>query len=127
MTNMICFDCLGDGKETCHNPDHGFIDAMSWDDIGRHGCPVCGHHPQHKVGTKRPGGPAPCDTCHGIGEVSVDINRDFCKSVGYDFEDMLGLLMSFAINNPNQPKCTPKQNETIFSQVHPCEPTETKE
>lgn len=25
---IICPDCGGDGKETCHNPDHGFIDSL---------------------------------------------------------------------------------------------------
>lgn len=24
----VCPDCGGDGKETCHNPDHGFIHGM---------------------------------------------------------------------------------------------------
>ena len=35
----VCPDCGGDGKETCHNPDHGFIVAVGHD-IGRD-CAVC--------------------------------------------------------------------------------------
>ena len=28
--------------EICNNPDHGFIDALGFHDIGRLGCPGCG-------------------------------------------------------------------------------------
>lgn len=28
--------------DICNNPDHGFIDALSFHDIGRLGCPGCG-------------------------------------------------------------------------------------
>ena len=45
----VCPECGGDGKETCTNPDHGLISALSWHDIGRIGCPCCGHDPGHKV------------------------------------------------------------------------------
>lgn len=38
----VCPGCGGDGKETCTNPDHGLISALSWHDIGRIGCPCCG-------------------------------------------------------------------------------------
>jgi len=61
-----CPDCGGDGHETCNNPDHGFIHgAMGWHEIGRLGCPVCGHDPDHKV----PGGEGKCETCDGTGKV----------------------------------------------------------
>ena len=38
-------DAIREGVEYCDNPDHGFIDALSFHDIGRLGCPVCGHNP----------------------------------------------------------------------------------
>lgn len=63
----ICPCCNGDGKETCTNPDHGFISAMGFHDIGRLGCPVCGHDPKHKV---KNGGP--CISCDGAGRVTID-------------------------------------------------------
>lgn len=56
-----CEVCGGDGKETCTNPDHGFIDAMSGE-TNRLGCPVCGHDPDHKV----PDG-GDCEECEGLG------------------------------------------------------------
>lgn len=60
--NEICTMCGGDGKETCDNPDHGFIDALVFSDVGRLGCPVCGHSGNHKV---KNGGP--CEDCNGTG------------------------------------------------------------
>ena len=59
--NEICHDCGGDGKETCNNPDHGFIAGMGGE-LLRLGCPVCGNDPNHKVqnGDK-------CETCNGTG------------------------------------------------------------
>jgi hypothetical protein len=56
-----CSVCGGDGKETCSNPDHNFIDEVGGE-LSRLGCPVCGHHPQYKV----PGG-GECDHCKGTG------------------------------------------------------------
>jgi hypothetical protein len=61
-----CETCGGDGKETCTNPDHNFIDAMSFQDIGRIGCPVCGHDPKYKV----PNG-GNCEDCNGTGKVAI--------------------------------------------------------
>lgn len=58
-----CPDCGGDGRETCNNPDHGFI-TVAGGEIGRLGCPICGHDEFHKV----PGGGA-CETCNGTGEI----------------------------------------------------------
>ena len=58
-TKEVCIDCGGDGMERCNNPDHGFIDAIGGE-IGRLGCPVCGHDPEHKTGEL-------CSTCNGTG------------------------------------------------------------
>jgi len=63
--NKICPDCGGDGIETCHNPDHGFIDAMSFHEVGRLGCPCCGHNENRKMKGK-------CDTCKGTGIVTKE-------------------------------------------------------
>ena len=80
---FTCPDCFGDGKETCHNPDHGFIDAIGGE-TGRLGCPVCGHDPNHKVR-----GGAACDTCDGVGAVSLSVAEMFCEGCDYDFEDVM--------------------------------------
>lgn len=70
-TMLICKTCGGDGKETCTNPDHNFIEsplgAVGPGDIGRIGCPTCGHDPEHKV----PNGGA-CDDCEGTGLIGID-------------------------------------------------------
>lgn len=81
MSIYVCPDCGGDGKETCHNPDHGFISANSWNDIGRIGCPCCGHNEYHKIanGDK-------CETCNGTGEVSHEEGITFLNQMKYDFE-----------------------------------------
>ena len=60
-----CPECRGDGKETCTNPDHGLIGALSFRDEGRNGCPVCGHDPKCKV----PNG-GDCEICSGSGMVT---------------------------------------------------------
>lgn len=58
-----CSECGGDGRDTCHNPDHGGYDARLWGkEASRLGCPVCGHDPEHKV----PGG-RECEHCAGTG------------------------------------------------------------
>lgn len=62
-----CPDCGGDGIETCHNPDHGFIGFGSL--LGavlsanESACPCCGHNEEHKM-------KGVCYTCKGIGKVS---------------------------------------------------------
>jgi len=39
--------------EICDNPDHGFINAMGFHDIGRLGCPGCGHNDDHVIESSR--------------------------------------------------------------------------
>ena len=87
-----CQDCGGDGRETCNNPDHGFI-LCSSGDIGRLGCPVCGHDPKHKV----PGGGS-CETCNGTGLVDDEdgelecpgCDGEGCEQCVQDFGKRLG-------------------------------------
>ncbi|HDT0712181.1 TPA: hypothetical protein QIC04_001928 [Morganella morganii subsp. morganii] len=71
---MICPECCGDGKETCTNPDHGFIQALGFHDIGRIGCPCCGHDEFHKMksGCK-------CEICNGTGAVTDDEFIQYCN------------------------------------------------
>lgn len=76
---FICPLCGGDGKETCSNPDHGFINALSFHDIGRLGCPVCGHDENHKV---KNGGD--CDVCGGSGNINCNQLDSFLKEYNYD-------------------------------------------
>ena len=81
----VCPDCGGDGKETCHNPDHGFIHGMmGWHEIGRLGCPVCGHDPNGKV---KNGGK--CETCDGVGRVTIKTAEEFLDAMDYDTEVQL--------------------------------------
>lgn len=84
---VVCPDCGGDGKETCHNPDHGLISALSFHDIGRIGCPCCGHDEKHKV---RNGGS--CETCCGSKLVHIDVARDFCTGMDYDFDHVMSVF-----------------------------------
>lgn len=84
---VTCPDCGGDGKETCHNPDHGLIGALGFHDIGRIGCPCCGHDERHKV---KNGGA--CDTCAGEKQVTEKVARQFCQDLDYDYEHVMGML-----------------------------------
>ena len=84
MSLVKCPCCNGDGKETCHNPDHGLIGALTWHDVGRLGCPVCGHHEHNKVR-----GGAPCEECNGSGQVEESAAREFCESMEYDYDDIM--------------------------------------
>lgn len=77
-----CPCCGGDGKETCHNPDHGLIGGLSFLDEGRLGCPVCGHHPKNKVK-----GGDDCEICDGAGVLPEEKARAFCADMKYDYED----------------------------------------
>ncbi len=78
-----CPMCGGDGKETCNNPDHSFLRVMSFHDVGRIGCPVCGHDEDHKV----PDG-GECEVCDGTGIVTEKICTEFCEDYDIDFEDL---------------------------------------
>lgn len=78
---VVCPDCGGDGKETCHNPDHGFINMFSFHEVGRLGCPGCGHDENHKV----PSG-GPCLTCGGKGNCTIEEAEKFANETGYDNE-----------------------------------------
>ena len=64
-----CKSCCGDGVERCDNPDHGFIGAMSFHDIGRIGCPCCGHNPDYKMKSWKDGKWEwnKCPECNGTG------------------------------------------------------------
>ena len=79
--NVICPECNGDGKETCTNPDHGLITMFSFHEIGRLGCPVCGHDPDHKVYN---GGD--CDLCLGVGKIDIKEAEKYIKQYDYDIE-----------------------------------------
>ncbi|ECO5948693.1 hypothetical protein G4F23_002958 [Salmonella enterica] len=87
IMKVTCPDCCGDGKETCHNPDHGFIEAMSFHDLGRIGCPCCGHDAKRKV----PNG-GKCETCNGSGSVDEKCAKQFCDDFGYDYERVMKYL-----------------------------------
>jgi len=76
---MRCACCGGDGKETCHNPDHGFINSLSFHDVGRLGCPTCGPFGNPKV----PKG-GPCEECNGSGFVETSAWHQFVAKMEYD-------------------------------------------
>jgi hypothetical protein len=78
---VICPDCGGDGKETCHNPDHGFIEAMPGE-TGRLGCPVCGHDRDHKVNR----GKNKCELCKGEGHLSESKANEWLSENDLDLE-----------------------------------------
>lgn len=78
-----CFVCGGDGKETCSNPDHGFIDGIGGE-TSRLGCPCCGHDPYYKV----PNG-GDCEACSGDGRISESEFETLADEYGYDNEPEL--------------------------------------
>lgn len=75
-----CFVCGGDGKETCNNPDHGFLSFIGGV-VGANesACPVCGHDENHKV----PNG-GDCECCDGVGAITVNRFIDACEEYEYD-------------------------------------------
>lgn len=75
-----CPECGGDGKEACNNPDHGFMEAVGGE-IGRLGCPVCGHDPKHKVK-----GGEPCWECNGTGWTTLEKAMAYC---GGEFQEIM--------------------------------------
>ena len=70
----VCPDCGGDGKETCHNPDHGFLSGvMSIMGANESACPCCGHDEDHKMKKYIGNGKYEynkCETCKGVGRVT---------------------------------------------------------
>lgn len=87
MKLFNCPACGGDGKETCNNPDHGFIRAMPGD-IGRMGCPVCGHDEDHKVYAYKDGKryQCDCDACGGGGLLTEEQALKVADEWGFDDE-----------------------------------------
>lgn len=73
--NFICPSCDGDGVATCNNPDHGFINAVGGE-LGRLGCPCCGHDPNFKIKGEK------CDLCNGEGRVSRNVADKFIEENG---------------------------------------------
>lgn len=65
----ICAACNGTGAEICDNPDHNFIasplGSVYQGDIGRIGCPGCGHDEQHRIPNSK------CFDCKGSGKVQI--------------------------------------------------------
>src|ERR1700734_562863 len=96
IKEVICPACGGDGKETCDNPDHGFIEAMPGE-TGRLGCPVCGHDPNYKVNKAR----NTCPLCGGIGHVIYEVADEYGRETGYDEE--------FMPYSPSAPTSTAKE------------------
>ena len=85
--HCMCFVCGGDGKETCTNPDHGFISMLSFHDVGRLGCPCCGHDPNHKI---KNGGN--CECCNGLGKLTeTQFNQ---QAYEYGFDDDIDFNLS---------------------------------
>ncbi|AOM39636.1 hypothetical protein [Xenorhabdus hominickii] len=78
----ICPECCGDGKETCNNPDHGFIGTLAFHDIGRIGCPCCGHDEFHKVKNGDS-----CYICSGTGIATDEQFSAYCKEYNLDEEE----------------------------------------
>lgn len=67
LGEVLCPDCFGDGIETCHNPDHGFLSSVLGAVYGANesACPCCGHSSDYKMKGK-------CYTCNGTGQVSKE-------------------------------------------------------
>lgn len=89
---MICPECCGDGKETCTNPEHGLIQALTFHDIGRIGCPCCGHDEFHKVEN---GGS--CEICSGSGKVTDHEFEQYCDGCDLDVSEHIQLVKE--VNN----------------------------
>lgn len=88
----ICPECQGDGKETCTNPDHGFLQGvMSIRGANESACPCCGHDENYKVyyyeaGEKKQRN---CDQCKGTGGMTILEFDNYCDQYGYDNEPEL--------------------------------------
>lgn len=74
---LECEKCKGTGFELCDNPDHGFLDAFSFLDIGRLGCPACGHDEMRRTKYR-------CDNCFGTGYSCK--NEDFKSGCDFGYQ-----------------------------------------
>ena len=86
MKHVICPDCGGDGKATCHNPEHAFSFAVG--EFPAFGCPICGHDPDHKIMNWTAGKwiADPCDSCSGTGALSPELAVKWLIEFGPDDE-----------------------------------------
>lgn len=82
---VLCPDCFGDGVETCHNPDHGFLGLIGFikGNANEGACPCCGHSSNHKMKGK-------CETCNGTGQVSKEeYDKYIYEFIGEDDKDLV--------------------------------------
>jgi len=86
---MICETCNGDGIERCTNPDHGLIDAMSFAEIGRLGCPCCGHDEQNRIFESK------CPDCNGTGQKEMEVSDDILWQEIFSLREKLKILVFF--------------------------------
>lgn len=81
-----CFVCAGDGKETCTNPDHGFLAAISFKGANESACPCCGHNENHKMfyweGGQRK--QRDCEACNGKGKLLESEAEVIAEEYGFD-------------------------------------------
>jgi hypothetical protein len=93
-TIYICPACQGDGKETCNNPDHGFLIGMNGSGMmstNESSCPCCGHDENHKVYYRENGQrlQRDCYECNGTGGMTLEDFDNYCDMSGYDNEPEL--------------------------------------
>ncbi len=90
---VVCPDCGGDGKETCNNPDHGFLSAVirTVKGVNESACPCCGHDEDHKIYFYKDGKrqQRKCETCKGFGNIKMSEFESFCDSTGYDNQPII--------------------------------------
>jgi len=93
MGKVKCPDCFGTGRETCHNPDHGFLSGIiSIVGANESACPCCGHDEDHQMSkynkeTKKREYNT-CYTCKGSKIVTEDDYQDFVDEFVYEDEDL---------------------------------------
>lgn len=85
---IICPACCGDGKETCNNPDHGLLNALSFKSANESRCPCCGHDPNYKIRFWKDDKwqQRNCEYCEGTGTMSEKDFNIYCDIYGYDEE-----------------------------------------
>lgn len=97
--NYKCPACGGDGKETCNNPDHSFIDAIGGE-LSRLGCPVCGHDEKYKVNH----GKNVCPECGGLGCVIPEVFEEYGREYGYDEEPVIVIYPVIPVQQEKEEK-----------------------